>query len=80
MQVGVELERNVFEKASPGAAGAKGQANGEVGALVVISGLCQKALHQPVETGSGGAKGGVEVVGNAVADLGSDYRWKHGGW
>ena len=46
--------------------------------MVVVGGFRQKALHQPVETGGGGAKGGVEVVGNAVADLGGDYGGEHG--
>lgn len=78
VEVGVKFEGNVWEEVSSGAAGAKGEANGEIGALVVVGGLRQKTLHQAVKAGGGGAKGGIEVVSDAVADLASNDRGKHG--
>lgn len=77
MEVGVKFEGNIFEEVSSGFARTEGKANGNVGSLVVVIGLMEKAIHQPVEPWSSRAKGGVEVVGNAIADLGGDDGWKH---
>lgn len=78
MQVGVKFEGNVFEKVGTGLTGAKGKADGEVGPLTVVGLPGQKTFHQTVEPWSGGAKGGVEVVGDAVAELGGNDGWQHG--